>query len=294
MGASEDSIGATDCGTVSADQAARYAFLEAVSHLPHLNVTQKLGRDLTGTVEAEIIPRLVLAHRNEAQRRAARPVARGSVTPSELQHFADIILLNRVDEAMALVVALSDRGVLVEAIMLDLLAPTAMKLGEMWERDDVDFFTVTLSLGRLQQVLAHLSGTRQQPSLLKSPFHKVLLAVTPGDSHIFSLLLIDQFFRRDGWDAWTMPGATRAELIDLVGRESFALVGLSISCEDCVPELRRLVPAIRGASVNKALAVMIGGPIFSERPEFALELGADATARNGRTALIEARRLLER
>jgi MerR family transcriptional regulator, light-induced transcriptional regulator len=64
----------------------------------------------------------------------------------------------------------------------------------------------------------------------------VLLAVTPGDSHIF-------------------------ELIDLVGRESFALLGLSISCEDGIPELRRLVPAIRGASVNKALAVMIGGPI---------------------------------
>jgi MerR family transcriptional regulator, light-induced transcriptional regulator len=83
-------------------------------------------------------------------------------------------------------------------------------------------------------------------------------------------------------------------LIDLVGRESFALVGLSISCEDCIPELRRLVPAIRGASVNKALAVMIGGPIFTERPEFALELGADATARDGRTALIEARRLLGR
>jgi len=294
MEESGDSNGTEECGTLSADHAARYAFLEAVGHLPHLDVTQKLGRDLTGTIEAEIIPRLVLAHRNEAARRAARPVTKGSVTPSDLQHFADMILLARVDEAMALVVALSDRGVAVEAIMLDLLAPTAMKLGEMWERDDVDFFTVTLSLGRLQQVLAHLSGARLQPPLLKAPFHKVLLAVTPGDSHFFSLLLVDQFFRGDGWDAWTLPGATRGELVDLVGRESFALVGLSISCEACIPELRQLVPAIRSASVNEALLVMLGGPIFNGRPEFALELGADATACDGRTALIEARRLLER
>jgi methanogenic corrinoid protein MtbC1 len=177
--------------------------------------------------------------------------------------------------------------------MLDLLAPTAAKLGTMWEEDNVDFLSVTISLGRLQQVLRHISGTPQRALPAEAPYHKVLLSAVPGETHIFSLLLVDQFFRGGGWDVWTLPGATRDELIDLVGREDFALVGLSISCDACLGELQQLIPAIRRTTKNKELRIMVGGPVFNGRPDFAIELGADGTASDGPTALIEARRMVE-
>jgi methanogenic corrinoid protein MtbC1 len=288
-----DSAEITDCGSVTADVAARYAFLKAVSHLPHFEVLPKPGIDLSHTIEAEIIPRLILAHRNDEGRRSAGASTTESVTPTDLKDFSEIILVGRIDEALAMVAALSARGVSVESIMLDLLAPVATKLGEMWENDSVDFLSVTVSLGYLQQVLRHLSGNLQTFQARGMHSHKVLLSAVPGETHIFSLLLVDQFFRGDGWNTWTLPGATRDELVDIVGREAFALVGLSISCDVCIAELGQLIPAIRRASKNKSLRIMIGGPIFKGRPQFALELGADGTAGDGATALIEALRIVE-
>ena len=282
-----------ECNSVGADVASRYAFLKAVSDLPHSAVSTKPTYDLTHTLEAEIIPRLILAHRKDGGRRAIQPLSMASVTPSDFKSFFEVILCDRVDDALSLVVALTARGVPVESIMLDLLAPTAAKLGAMWEEDNVDFLAVTISLGRLQQVLRHISGTSQSVSSAGAPCHKVLLSAVPGETHIFSLLLVDQFFRGGGWDAWTLPGASRDELIDLVGREHFALVGLSVSCDACLGELRELIPAVRKATKNKELRIMVGGSAFNGSPEFAIELGADGTACDGPTALIEARRMVE-
>ena len=130
------------------------------------------------------------------------------VTPADLKEFFEVILLGQVDHALSLVVALTARGETIESIMLDLLAPTAAKFGAMWEEDNVDFLSVTISLGRLQEVLRHISGTSQPVFSAGAPYHKVLLSAVPGETHIFSLLLVDQFFRRGGWDAWTLPGTT--------------------------------------------------------------------------------------
>ena len=289
----DDTANTRECSNVSPDVAARYAFLKAVGGLPHSGVSAKPAYDLTHTIEAEIIPRLILAHRNNGASRATQPLSGSRVTPSDFKHFFEVILLDRVDDALSQVAALNAKGVPVENIMLDLLAPTAAKLGSMWEEDSVDFLAVTLSLGRLQKVLHHVSGTTQLELPAGTACHKVLLSAVPGETHIFSLLLIDQFFRGGGWDAWTLPGATRDELIDLVARQDFALVGLSVSCDACIGELRHLIPGIRRATKNNALRIMVGGPIFNGRPEFAIELGADGTAYDGPTALIEARRIVE-
>jgi methanogenic corrinoid protein MtbC1 len=289
----DDAASTLECKNVSGDVAARYAFLKVVSDLPHSGVPTKSTYDLTHTIESEIIPRLILAHRNNGERRATEHLSAARVMPSDLKEFFEVILVDRVDDALSLVVALTTRGVPVESIMLDLLAPTAAKLGAMWEEDNVDFLSVTISLGRLQQVLRHISRASQRALSAGTPSHKVLLSTVPGETHIFSLLLVDQFFRGGGWDAWTLPGASRDELIDLVSREDFALVGLSVSCSACVGELQQLIPAIRRAAKSKALRIMVGGPVFNGRPEFAIELGADGTACDGPTALIEARRIVE-
>jgi MerR family transcriptional regulator, light-induced transcriptional regulator len=292
MDGADDSTESIECSDVSADAAARYAFLKAISRLPHFEVLPNPSIALSRSIEAEIIPRLILAHRNAGYRGVAGPAISG-IASSDLKTFIEHIVLDRTDEALALAASMRARGVTLETTMLDLLAPTAVKLGEMWEDDSFDFLSVTVSLGRLQQVLRHLSGSIPPPPSTEKPCHRVLLSAVPGETHIFSLLLVDQFFRADGWDTWTLPGATGIELIDIVGREAFALIGFSISCDVCMSELRQLIPAIRRASANKTLRIMVGGPIFNGRPEFALELGADGTASDGPTALIQARRMVE-
>ncbi|MBY0613437.1 MAG: cobalamin-dependent protein [Beijerinckiaceae bacterium] len=283
---------AGDCGDVSSNDAARYAFLAAVNHLPHIDTSWKPGLDFTHTIEAEIIPRLVLAHRNDGARRERQAISGAAITAEEIARFGDIILEDKLEEAIALTASLRDKGVPIETLMLDLLAPAAARLGEMWEEDDVDFMEVALAIQRLHQILRSLSGTLTPIFEPNKVAHRVLLATTPGESHIFSLLLVDQFFRGDGWDVWTMPGATEQELVELTSRESFAMIGLSVSCEELLPTLKRLIGNIRKTTANAMPAIMVGGPILSQRPGLSADLGADATARDGASAVIEGRRLV--
>lgn len=284
---------AGECGDVSSTDKSRYAFLAAVNHLPHIDTSWKPGLDLTHAIESEIIPRLVLAHRNDGARRANLPTTDATITENEVGRFGAIILHDKIDDAIGLVVELGARGVSVESIMLDLLAPTAAKLGEMWEEDDVDFLDVALAIQRLHLVLRSLSGTVRPTEEPNGIAHRVLLATTPGESHIFSLMLVDQFFRGDGWDVWTLPGATEQELVELASRERFAMVGLSISCEELLPTLTRLIADIRQVTGNDMPTIMVGGPILILQPSLSDALGADATAQDGASAVTEGRRLVE-
>lgn len=283
---------AGSCGKASSKIITGDTIFQRVDGLTSAGISKEFELSLRDTIEAEIIPRLISAHREKAAFNES--VANGSsIATDELRQLEQTILFDGVDEALALVFSVSARGLQVEKIILDLLAPTAVRLGKKWEDEEIDFSAVSVALGRLQYVLHAISGTAVATACLRGPTHKVLLSAVPNESHIFSLLMVDQLFRGDGWDVWTMPDATACELTERVSREAFAIVGLSISCESLLPKLQQLIPEIRAASLNKDLKIMVGGSLFRGKPEYAFTLGADATADNGSAAVIAARRLVE-
>lgn len=49
-----------------------------------------------------------------------------------------------------------------------------------------------------------------------------------------------------------------------------------------------MIRAIRGVSRNRAVGVLVGGPVLVGRPELALSVGADATAADGPQAVLRA------
>lgn len=48
------------------------------------------------------------------------------------------------------------------------------------------------------------------------------------------------------------------------------------------------IRVIRRASLNPAIVVMVGGQLFSEHPDLARQVGADATATDARLAPLKA------
>ena len=69
----DDTSNTLECKNVSADVAARYAFLQAVSDLPHSGISTSPAYDLAHTIEAEIIPRLETFSRTALMEGVARP-----------------------------------------------------------------------------------------------------------------------------------------------------------------------------------------------------------------------------
>ena len=105
-------------------------------------------------------------------------------------------------------------------------------------------------------------------------------------------MMVADFFRRAGWSVWCEPATTTHGLIELVRAEWFAVIGFSIGTALHIDELASCIRSVRRASRNRALGVMVGGPIVNERPELVQLVGADATARDGWQAVLQAQGML--
>jgi MerR family transcriptional regulator, light-induced transcriptional regulator len=243
----------------------------------NLGAAKRRVSSLARTIETEILPRLVKQHR------PLEPEGATAVSAAELQAMVHALVDDSEARVAALVQQLRGRGVSVAALYLDLLAPAARALGELWEQDRVDFADVTVALGRLQVLLRQLSP--DFGSEVEHPRHgrRVLLTQPDTEQHMFGLSMVAEFFRRDGWDVLGGVAGVGIDATAWARRDWFDVVGFSIGSELSLPWLRDTIAQVRKVSRNGAVVVLVGGPIFSLHPAWAAEVGADATT-DGRSA----------
>ncbi|HEX8556102.1 MAG TPA: cobalamin B12-binding domain-containing protein [Sphingomonas sp.] len=240
-------------------------------------------RSISKLIESEIIPRLMIAHAVDTP----LPAVMG-IEAQEITALAPMALAVEADALLLHIEAILQRGVTVDTVMVDLLAPTARLLGEFWEDDLCDFVEVTMGLWRLQEVVHEIAARHPADRLLAAGGHRALFASMPGDQHNFGTVVIDELFRRDGWMTDRMSGAETPDLVRRVGQDWFDLIGLTVSCDGHIATLKSVIVALRNVSRNPRVCVMVGGRIFSAEPELAMEVGADGTACDARSALIVA------
>jgi methanogenic corrinoid protein MtbC1 len=251
-------------------------------------VERRTSSRLVRTVEGEIVPRLLLSRRGAG----ATPVPANAdgLDAGDAAELARLLLLHEIEIPFAYVEAIRCRGVSVQEIYLQLLAPAARRLGLLWERDECDFMQVTVGLGRLHQLLQRLSFLQPQPPTVGSRGHgrRVLLATAAGEQHVFGMLLVTQFFRQNGWEVWNEFPETKEDLASCVKRHAFSLVGISSASESRLDALSTQIRLLRRVSMNPGVAVMVGGAVFGQHPEWAQQVGADAMALDGREAAARA------
>jgi methanogenic corrinoid protein MtbC1 len=245
---------------------------------------------LQRTIETEIVPRLMLAHRAPVPVVVATPerlVERThTIGLEDVAAFTVLVLRDDVDACASFVGALLERGVALDEVHLGLFAPSARRLGRLWEEDRCDFAQVTLGLWRLQNLVFDLS-----PQLPDDWPHeptsqrRVLLAAAPGSQHTLGLLMVAEFFRRSGWTVWSDPCASEGDLAALLRSEWFDVLGLSVGMDAHVRTLGSVILGLRRASRNPEIGVMVGGPIVSGTPGMVAQVGADFTAADARQAV---------
>jgi methylmalonyl-CoA mutase cobalamin-binding domain/chain len=259
---------------------------------PRFDRPQHRKERLLQTIEGEIIPRLMLVHRVADGRREPLPESAARPSAADVHELGRLVLGSDTERALHFVEQVMQRGVPLESVYLELLAPTARHLGALWDQDQSDFMQVTIGLWRLQEVLHELGPAFLNESEAAEPGRRVFLVPVPGDQHTFGAVIVAEFFRRAGWDVWDDPGASKEEIVRIVRSEWFSVVGLSVSCEQHIEGLPSVIRAIRRASRNPSIGIMVGGQPFIERPERVALVGADATASDGRQATLQAQNLL--
>ncbi|MBM4227029.1 MAG: cobalamin B12-binding domain-containing protein [Gammaproteobacteria bacterium] len=251
---------------------------------------------LLRTIEADIIPRLLLAHQHgipaSAHDTASRAPAIGTADVERLTRLAQTsdfaAVWKEVDGQRA-------SGVPLEAVFLDLLAPVARRLGKLWEQDLLDFTGVTIALMRLQQVMRELAPAfsaqiARRPRVIPL---RILVTTVPGEQHRFGVLMVAEFFRRAGWEVISDPVNSDQALRALLAETHFDLLGLSLGSHTGLDALSWTIQASRDATLNRELGIMVGGPAFVGNPEYMTRVGADLTASDARSAVTHAENFIK-
>jgi methylmalonyl-CoA mutase cobalamin-binding subunit len=263
--------------------------------------------DLLRAVHAEIVPALLRRRAPEirpAPCSPVRPPGGGSGAhefDEEAAFLAGLLINEDKDAAAAFVARLTDAGLPLETVYLELLQPAARYIGTLWEEDLCGFGDVTLATHRLLDLLRDLApaylgadGDGTDPAIRRDDERRrLLLMVPPGEQHMVGTVMLADIFRKAGWSVVRAAPGGFDEMEALARAHPGSLIGLSAGCGihagltgDCV---RRL----RGVARDTCPAILVGGPLFLSDPGLALRLGADLTAPDGREALRLAERVLE-
>jgi len=250
---------------------------------------------LADALEHSVIPRLLQAHGHGEAGSDQPDFADQTGRPISGDDVRELVrLLLEPDDmpARAAVEAFRLHGVPRALLCTDLLVPAARLLGEMWDQDLCTFVDVTVAVGRLQQALRDISAGQASPPADGESVRRVLLVPAPGEQHTFGLVMVSEFFREAGWEVTGGPHP-QLDPVAMVRRDWVDVVGFTLAGEIHLASLTAAITAVRKASLNPRVGILVGGPQFLLNPGLAREVGADALAIDGSLAPSIADKLVE-
>lgn len=179
-----------------------------------------------------------------------------------------------------------------EVVFLELLAPTARRLGALWEADLCPFADVTVGLWRLQQVMHELSLDYQCDAEIAVHSRSALLVPVPGSQHTLGLFMVSEFFRHAGWEVMGDSTVGEKDIVAATRLRWFDLLGVSIATGVQVDAAASVILGARKLSLNPNLVVIVGGPAVMADKSVVTRVGADATAHDAPDAVARAERLV--
>ena len=233
----------------------------------------------------EIVPRLRLIHDGNGKSGLAK-----TFSAEEIAEFGALAMGKESVPAFASFERMRERGHSLETLFVNLLAPTARYLGELWEQDRCDFVDVTLGVARLQELLHVFGSTPERPMV--DMHHRALLVAIPGEQHLFGVEMVARFMRGAGWEVVVEKGLAPGRTAAAVATEWFGVVGVTLSGQSGLETVASLIQNVRRASANREIGVMVGGPAFAADPELVARVGADVAASDAPTAVLLAKKLL--
>lgn len=250
---------------------------------------RRSGENLANIVECEIIPRLMLAHGSAADVEYApshfAPDRDPAVSVAATEAFARMVLTRELDVLSDFVAAIMQSGVGVQTVYADLLAATARLLGDLWDQDRVSYTEVTIGLGRLQQLVHGLDWSSPYNGENDAGSRSALFAPRPGEQQTFGFYIMEELFRWSGWRAWIETCSTKSQMVSNVQFRWFDMFCLSVCRDTDIDDVATTIKAIRRASRNRDLYVLVYGRPFVEHTELVDRVGADAAASCAREAL---------
>lgn len=244
------------------------------------DVFQRSLSDLS-QLQKQLPEAVVVALAREVLERLARHSFKETSHGEDVVQLCEALIGPDAKEAPALIESHLRQGASVEDIYLTFLSPASLQLGKWWEDNTVTFADVTVGTGRIYAIMRGLRDGLKYPELpgTKSAF----FASAPGDDHKLGLRMAADLARKDGWDIEIALDDAHEALLERMTSSGQLIFGISAGGTKALPDLARLVLALR-VSVPNAY-ILVSGNIVAEDPESVQLMHVDGIARKYEDAM---------
>jgi methylmalonyl-CoA mutase cobalamin-binding domain/chain len=225
--------------------------------------------------------------RAQAQRQSLlakdHPAGGGHALSAATRAYVDHVVAGERDEAVRLVMGAVEGGHDVRGLLLEVLQPAQVEIGRLWETG-----AITIAQEHFATAVTELVMSLLYPHLFGGfPSGRRLVAVGTGSSgHEIGIRMVADLLSTAGWStSYLGCGVPCDEVVqELVSRGAHVLA-VSATMAAHVPEVRRLVAAVRSEPRCSGVKVVVGGRAFRLAPRLVAHVGADAVARDAVEAI---------
>jgi methanogenic corrinoid protein MtbC1 len=233
------------------------------------------GRLDTGDA-ADLPPRMVADEwaRHTIERKRTRLLQVSALQRERIEEFVEMLFDEDSDRCRDMMDEALAEHEDIQKVVDVLLEPAARVVGENWCTDECDFLKVTLAVSRMQRLFRRMTS-KNPPTALPDLSRCALLTPAPGEQHTFGLCVVDDAFRRAGWEVDSCLCDEEAEMFRLIALNHYQIVGVSISVERLLPDLLDVSQKLRARSRNRSIVLIAGGSMVMQNPQGAIDAGFD-------------------
>jgi methanogenic corrinoid protein MtbC1 len=192
----------------------------------------------------------------QALNRLADRLGEAHVSEERVESFCSLLVAGDMVGAERVLKATAQRRAGYARVADGLLSAAARRLGEMWLRDELSFFEVSIAVSLIFR-LNHDHAQRHVPLVREPDLRQAVFATLPGQAHNLGLVLAAEAFRQADWQVTLLLDCATGLILDRVRRLRPEAVGLSVSNLDRTHQVERLIEELQALPVS--FRILLGG-----------------------------------
>lgn len=196
----------------------------------------------TGAVEAlasDIVQRL-------SGRKVSGPrFDAADISKDSIADFCDVLVQTKPEAALRFIEDRRAEGVTRHGVYLGYITGAARQLGASWDANHLSLAQVAIGTGHLYALMRALRAEDLPSTGAFDRRRYALFATVPGEDHGIGITIAADMFRDEGWEIDLQVGTNHDRLVARVENTEPQIIGLSLSTEQRLEALVRLVVAMR-------------------------------------------------
>ncbi len=246
---------------------------------------QALAPDTVTVLVGDIVRRLARAAQDRPR---SEEIAVGD---ESLAAFCHALVQPEPTAALRFVEQRRAEGVSRQTIYIGYIAAAAGALGDAWDQNRLTSTEVITGTGHLYALMRALRGEGiiSRPAFDSRKY--ALFATVPDEDHSIGITIAADLFRDAGWEIDLQIGKDHDALVERIDRARPSIIGLSLSTENRLASLVRLVVAIRLTLPEAIIGIAPAAAVDETKLDGLVDF--DLLFRDARASCVELDRLIQ-